>query len=105
MKKLWQIFVPTHDNDGKEYDTAYHRIWDAKVQVVAGGLTINKKSRGIWQSPQTGKMFKEAMIPVTIYCDKSILLMIAQMTVQHYEQEAVMCYKISDEVLIIKQEE
>ena len=97
--------TPERPNDGKEYDISHHRMWDAKVQVVAGGLTINKKTRGIWQSPVTGKIFEEAMIPVTIYCDRNNIILIAKMTLQHYNQESVMCYKISDEVILINKDE
>lgn len=103
--KLWQIFVPTHDNNGKEFPIEHHKTWDTKVRVIAGGLTINRKSKGLWQSPVTGKIFKETMIPVTVHCNRHAISMIAQMTLHHYDQKAVMCYKVSDEVLIFNKED
>ena len=99
-KSLWQIFVPAYDNNGNEIPVSHHQKWDDKIKDIAGGLTINKKSRGIWIS-QTGTIFKEEMIPVLVYCSyHDISSVIAVITKRHYDQEAVMFYKVSDEVYI-----
>ena len=104
-KSLWQIFVPVSDNTGTEFPIMKHKDWDYKVRDIAGGLTINKRSRGMWQSPMTGKMFEEKMIPVTILCTKGEIEKILLMTIAHYDQYAVMCYKISDDIMIIERVE
>jgi len=99
-KSLWQIFVPVADNNGNEFKILKHKEWDYKVKDIAGGLTINKRSRGIWQSPMTGKMFEEKMIPVSILCTYDEIEKIILMTLNHYGQQAVMCYEISDKIMI-----
>ena len=73
-RSLWQIFVPVTDNSGNEFTTMHHKKWDTKVRDISGGLTINKKSRGIWQIPMTGKVFEERVLPVLIVV-KSFILM------------------------------
>jgi len=103
-RSLWQIFVPVTDNSGIEFTVLHHKKWDVKVQDISGGLTINKKSRGIWQNPITGKVFEEQVLPVLIDCDLNDMEKIMEMTLEHYNQEAVMCYKVSDEVFVLEKE-
>ena len=56
-------------------------------------------AKGHWVSP-SGEVFSERMIPVRIAADVSKINEIADMTAKFYEQEAVMFYKVSDEVTI-----
>lgn len=56
-------------------------------------------SKGQWVSP-SGEIFAERMIPVRIAADVAKIKQIADMTAAFYEQEAVMYYKVSDEVTI-----
>ncbi|MCI0562285.1 MAG: hypothetical protein MN733_27695, partial [Nitrososphaera sp.] len=57
-------------------------------------------ARGQWISPD-GEIFKERMIPVRIMCTSTQMDNIAAMTLDFYEQKAVMYYRISSEVKII----
>ena len=98
-KKLWEILVPVADNNGKLFKKKYHRQWDTKVVAIANGLTILSPNKGSWIS-STGKLFREKMIPVRVACTKRQLENILGITADHYSQQAVMAYKISDEVLI-----
>lgn len=100
---MWEIFVPTTRNDGKPYRTRYHRVWDAKVRAVAGGLTIFSPAKGQWVSPN-GEEFRERMIPVRVACTREQIEEIIRITIKHYDQLAVMAYKVSDEVLIVHRE-
>ena len=61
-QKLWEILVPTVRNDGRPFRLRYHRVWDARVKAIAGGLTVVTPVRGTWASP-TSEVFKERMIP------------------------------------------
>ena len=102
---LWEILVPTVRNpteDGKisPYRTRYHRVWDAKVKDIAGGLTVLTPVKGTWVSADD-ETFQERMIPVRIMCTRTEILEIAQMSKVYYEQEAIMVYKVSDEVFIV----
>lgn len=106
-QKLWEILVPVFeiiDPVGEKYNVEwsveYHHEWDQYVREIAGGLTINKRARGIWTSPETGKIFQEKMIPVRIFCTLEKIEEIADFTIKHYKQKAIMFYLISDTIFI-----
>lgn len=98
---LWEILVPTEKRlaPGKFYTTRYHRVWDAKVREITGGLTILTPAKGQWVSP-TGELFVERMIPVRIAATREQIDVIIELTLEYYDQLAVLCYKISDEVIL-----
>lgn len=101
MNYLWEILVPTVRRiGGKPYRTRYHRVWDAKVRSITGGLTITPPSKGEWIS-NDGELFRERMIPVRIMCTVEQIEQISRMSLEYYDQLAIMYYKISDEVRII----
>ena len=81
----------------KTVQVPYHQLWDEQVKRIAGGLTIQRAAKGIWLSKETGKTHKELMIPVRIVCTKADIMLIAAVTVKHYQQEKVLVMKISDE--------
>lgn len=100
-QKLWEILVPVFNDKTKcEFTVEYHHKWDNHVRKIAGGLTINKRARGIWTNPDTEKIFQEKVIPVRIFCSMYEIEEIIDYTLEYYKQEAVMCYLISDTVFI-----
>lgn len=96
-KAMWEILVPTMRNDGRPIKTRFHRVWDEKVRAISDGLTIMPPSKGQWKSPN-GKLFVERMIPVRIVATEEEIDKIIDMTIEYYEQEAVLAYKLSDVV-------
>lgn len=101
-KNFWEILVPTQIiRHGKltHVRTRYHRVWDAKVRKISGGLTILSPAKGQWLS-STSNLFIERMIPVRIMCTSQEISKIAEMTAEYYNQEAILFYKVSDEVTI-----
>ena len=80
MDDLWEILVPRKFNDGGEVPLAHHQDWDDRVRKIAGGLTILKSAKGIWESP-TGTIFKEQMIPVRIACSMEQIHQIIDLTI------------------------
>lgn len=96
---LWEILVPTIRNDGRPFRVRYHRVWDAKVRAMSGGLTIMPVAKGQWVSPD-GALFMERMIPVRIIATREQIEKIVDMTIKYYDQLAVLAYKISDEVIL-----
>ncbi len=98
---LYEILVPCQTNQGKPIRTRQHREWDRRVRLVTGGLTILPPAKGQWMSP-SGELFAERMIPVRIAASYLQMETIADMTAKFYEQEAVMFYEISDNVVIKK---
>jgi len=97
---MWEILVPSASNDGVEYPIEYHQEWDRKVIKIAGGLTILKSQKGAWMSNNIQNIVRDKMIAVRIACTKVQIEGIMGVTASHYNQEAVMAYKISNCVLI-----
>lgn len=98
-KSFWEILVPAYSNNGKKYSVNYHHSWDRDVRKYTGGMTILRSAKGHWTNSK-GKTFIERMIPVRIYCTKSQIEKIIDLTLEHYNQEAVMAYEISQNVII-----
>ena len=101
-KGMWEILVPTERRlePGKYYTTRFHRVWDAKVRDITGGLTIMTPARGQWINPSTGELFQERMIPVRVLATREEMEKVVDLTLKYYNQLAVLCYKISDEVIL-----
>jgi hypothetical protein len=99
---MWEILVPTERRaeSGKFYTTRFHRVWDGKVRTITGGLTVMAPAKGQWVNPMTGDLFRERMIPVRIMATRDEIEKIIDMTLKYYNQLAVLCYKISDEVIL-----
>lgn len=97
-KGLYEIFVPTQSNEGKPFRTRFHKVWDAKVREITGGLTILPVAKGQWLSP-SNTLYIERMIPVRIVCNREEIEKIMEMSLKYYNQEAILAYKISDEVI------
>jgi hypothetical protein len=53
----------------------------------------------------TGDLFQERMIPVRIMATRDEIEKIVELTLKYYNQIAVLCYKISDEVILKFREE
>ena len=98
QKKLYEILVPCNWNDGTPIRTRHHREWDNQVRKLTGGLTILTPGKGQWV--HENDLYVDRMIPVRVFCTSTQMGDIAQITIKHYEQEAVMYYPISDWVLI-----
>lgn len=96
---LWEILVPTIRNNGKPIRTRCHRVWDAKVRDISGGLTILPPAKGQWVNPH-GLLFEERMIPVRVLATQAEMEKIIEFTLKFYEQEAVLAYMISNNVLL-----
>lgn len=96
---LYEILVPTIMNK-KPIRTRHHRQWDKYVQNISGGLTILKPNKGKWISPKSNELYEERSIPVRIACTRPQIDKIIDFTIMHYNQLAVMAYKLSTEVII-----
>lgn len=99
MKGMWEILVPTKRNDGRPFRTRYHRVWDAKVREVSGGLTLMPVAKGQWEDG--GVLYhNERVIPVRIIATEQEIDKIIDMTIVYYEQEAVLAYRVADRVIL-----
>ena len=102
-KCLWEILVPTMRNDGRPIRTRFHRVWDAKVREISGGLTIMPVAKGQWNLVEENNktLFKERVIPVRIIATRAEILEIGKMTKAYYEQIAILVYKLSEDVILM----
>ncbi len=100
-KSLWEILVPKYSNEGKEFTLKHHHRWDEKVRNIAGGVTILKTAKGQWINTR-GKLFAEKMIPIRVYCTEKEIGKIIALTLEHYNQEAVMAYELSSNIKVVK---
>ncbi len=96
---LWEILVPTVRPNGKPISTRFHKVWDEKVHAISGGMTVLTPTKGQWISPD-GELFIERMIPVRIVATREEIELIIDLTIVYYEQQAILAYKISDEVIL-----
>jgi hypothetical protein len=99
---LWEILVPAATPCGATIEVAHHRTWDAFVQERAGGMTLHKPTRGTWVD--SGRVITEPMIPVRILCDAATIEEIVEFTIDHYCQEAVLAYRISECIIMRRRE-
>ena len=102
--ELWEILVPTIFNDKTPIKRKFHLKWDEKVYTITKGLTILTPTKGKWVS-EDNNLFAERMIPVRIACSRAQIEQIIDMTMDYYDQLAIMAYKVSEEVIIKKKNE
>jgi hypothetical protein len=101
--KVWCILVPTLM--GKNFvRTKHHKRWDEYVREITGGLTILAPSKGQWVN-DNNEVVEERILPVNIACTDEQLKQIVEFSLKHYRQDALMYYKVSDEVYIVKKGE
>ena len=103
-KMMWEILVPTEKRvpipgGNLFYTTRFHKFWDKMVRNITGGLTVMQPAKGQWVAP-SGELFDERMIPVRIIATRAEIEKIIDMTMKYYDQLAILCYKISDEVIL-----
>jgi hypothetical protein len=102
---LWEILVPTVRRvDDKPYRLRFHRVWDAKVRAISGGLTILSPAKGQWVSPDD-ELFEERMIPVRFIATEEQKDRIVDMSCVYYDQLAILCYAVANKVTMRTLEE
>lgn len=103
--RLYEILVPTmRRKDDKPIKLRYHRVWDAKVRAISGGLTVMPPAKGQWLCNE-GNLFAERVIPVRFLATPEQARAVAEMTLDYYDQLAILCYVISTEVMLIHKDE
>lgn len=99
--KLWEVLVPQRmyygPNSAGPFVVAleYHRRWDEKISKICGGLILHSTTQGLYGTEY------ESMIQVRIACTESELKnRIIPITKEHYKQEKVLAYLISESVIL-----
>jgi len=98
-KQLWEILVPASNNKGLHFSYKHHKEWDEFVKNITDGLTIMKTAKGQWTNP-IGKVYIDKMIPCRIICTQEQINQIIDFTLEHYNQEAILAYLISETVIL-----
>lgn len=99
-RSLWEILVPTVRPDGKSYfRTRFHKAYDKRLTEISGGLSVLPPLKGSWVG-SSGILLQERMIPVRVLATREEIEKIVDFTLKYYQQEAVLAYKISDEVIL-----
>lgn len=101
--QLWEILVPASSKN-LEFTYEHHKAWDEYVKSLAGGLTIMRTVKGEWINSD-GILYLDRMIPVRIKCKRDDINKIIDFTINHYKQEAVFAYLLSDEILLVHRNE
>jgi hypothetical protein len=100
IKKMWTILVPTQRNDGRPIKTRFHRVWDAKIKSITGGLTIQPPNKGKWLAPN-GDIYDERMIPVMFVATEEECDRVIDITLEYYDQIAILCWEVSSNVKMV----
>jgi len=96
---MWEILVPSRrSGQSVVFSYEHHKKWDDYVKKISGGLTIMRTAKGEWFS--SGAYQKEEMIPCRIICNENEINKIIDFTIEHYNQEAVLAYKIASNVIL-----
>ena len=65
-----------------------------------------KSAKGEWVGgEEIGVVFREPMIPVRVWATLEQIEEIAKVTMEHYDQKAVMYYRLAEKVFILKEED
>jgi hypothetical protein len=96
--KVWRVIIPTLMND-KPVRTRHHRVWDAYVREITGGLSILAPGKGQWIN-SAKELVEERIIPVDIVCTNEQFEKIKDYSFKHYQQDAMMFFLVSDTVFI-----
>lgn len=88
-KVLWEVLVPVCMGDPPvKIELAYHQEWDKQVREIARGLTVCYTSSN--DLSLENAVFVEKTIPVNIRCNLDEMLKIIDITLSHYQQQAIM---------------
>lgn len=79
-------------------------MWDGKVREISHGLTIMPPVKGQWLS-MDGELFAERMIPVMFLATEEQKDKIVAMTAEYYDQLAILCWEISQNVTMYNRAE
>ena len=84
--ELWEIVIPGN--------IAY-RDWYEKIQhLISGYMLYQAAINGYWKSiEETSRVFR-------IACDETTIKWICEITAKEFDQDCVMCYRISNHCLL-----
>jgi len=98
-QELLEILVPASNNKSQEFSYEHHKEWDEFVKNLTGGVTIMRTAKGEWISPD-GQLYIDRIIPCRIVCNEEQINKIIDFTIEHYNQEAILAYRISTNVIL-----
>lgn len=84
--QLWEIVIPGH--------IAYS-VWYEKIKhLVSGYMILHSDMKGYWKSVQeNSRVFR-------IACTEESIKLICEITAEEFDEECVMCYRVSNYCLM-----
>lgn len=95
--QLWQILIPTMDNEGtpftpKDYDDFANLVIK---EVGVTGLTMLPRGTGYWVGSNK-QVQHELTIPILIGCVEHEVQIATRLVAEQFKQKAVTYWKVSD---------
>lgn len=97
---LWEILIPTANNDGSIFNRIVHEAWEDFAVKLTGGLSQLTPIKGVWTDK--GKTYREEMLPYRVRCDEETIERLVRFAGRHYEQLAMMFYAVSNDCRIVE---
>lgn len=84
--QLWEIVIPGH--------IAY-TVWYEKIKhLITGHMVFNDSIKGYWKTtPEDSRVFR-------IACDEQIIKWICEITAEDFNEDCILCYRISNHCLL-----
>jgi len=101
--KLYEFLIPVNDKKGFQFDRKIIGAFLKQVAEIAGGFTGNANDVGTlyggWVDPKTNELYTEVNTSIRVACDLVDLEEICELAATTFNQEAIMAYEVSPEVL------
>lgn len=94
--KLYEILIPIKSNDGKKFTVKHNQQFLDYVINLVGGHSVWPIIEGAWKD--NGKVYKENMRPIRITTNSETIKQIAIKAREHYRQNCIMYYLVSNDV-------
>ena len=98
MKNLYEILIPVADNDGHTFSNSYRKIFVDILIKETGGLSVLPTVKGFWIDK--GITYADENTPLRVICTGEDIERFAYIAKEHFNQLAILYYKISDDVVI-----
>jgi hypothetical protein len=100
---LWEIFIPKNHNKEMIYGVSHHREWNRKVTKETNVILLSSSSYKEKSCPTIEEpFFSEEMLLLRVYCTQEELDRILDITVDHYDRDKIIAFKISENMIVKK---
>lgn len=99
MKNVYEVFLPTSDNEGVKFSEDKMLEVLEKIAGLTGGLTVNKINDhiGFWKDPSDDTIIMEEGGSFWTVCYPNQIKKVAQLIGEELDQEEIMILRIPKE--------